>query len=437
MMQIGNIGFGGQGRAPGPNFGGNRRDNQLKGAEDANPLHRRINAEVVCRRKRVNPASLDTLGEALVSIDRQFVFGLKAEQKMKWLGLALTQASIGEIEPSDLYPLLSSSRFVEGVTPKVGAKLSRTLAAQLGLFSGKQQKFLSEKADISTRFGMLEVAPVKQVKATVSGKEDAMLASIRAFVRNKQTERGEREDEPVASVGVESLGPLGVAAMEIAAEGHADAELKDPAEQTVPPSKKITKEADKKRRRSSSSSPSVKRRKASKGKSSDSSSSRPSSERKRTRKNDDAKIAPKDKTKDAKRRPRSPRAKRKRQRPSSSEVKSKERRKRPTAKLSKSRASTRSRSSSDSKRRRARSKVAKSKRCRSRSKDRGTDAKAKRRKQSHSCSSNSSSSASSRCPRKTKTPTAGQKKHQTNKEKKRSGGQTKGSKHRSSSSSDS
>lgn len=186
--------------------------NDREDPRDANPMYKRLPAEVVSRRRHHEVVSTD--GEDLVSVDRKAVFVLKPEQRLKWLAKALRQVEEGRLRPSDLYDVVSSSRFADNIPPKVGKKMGKALREQIGVFTGKQQKFLSEQAEITARFGAQPAkassVPVSDSATPVSKEGDAggnnidvdeMMARCRAFVRDKQRERGERvdgEEEPVA-----------------------------------------------------------------------------------------------------------------------------------------------------------------------------------------------------------------------------------------------
>jgi len=170
--------------------------NDREDPRDANPMYRRLPAEVVSRRRHREATGID--GEDL--INRKAVFVLKPEQRLKWLTKALRQAEDGRMRPSDLFNVVSSSRFADNLPPKLGKKMGRALCEQLSLFTGKQQRFLAEQAAINTRFGGVANGSITAVtgpgppagRTAAVTDPDEIMARCRAFVRDKQRERGER-----------------------------------------------------------------------------------------------------------------------------------------------------------------------------------------------------------------------------------------------------
>merc|ERR1740117_117546 len=112
-------------------------------------MFKRLPAEIVSRRKHAAVAQVSE-GDEVVSMDRKSVFILKPELRLKWLTKALKQAAEGKVKPGDLYDVTASSRFAENLPPKVGRKMGRLLKEQVGIFTGKQQKYLQEQAEIIT-----------------------------------------------------------------------------------------------------------------------------------------------------------------------------------------------------------------------------------------------------------------------------------------------
>eukprot|EP00420_Gonyaulax_spinifera_P005252 CAMPEP_0197940652 /NCGR_PEP_ID=MMETSP1439-20131203/121604_1 /TAXON_ID=66791 /ORGANISM="Gonyaulax spinifera, Strain CCMP409" /LENGTH=175 /DNA_ID=CAMNT_0043563831 /DNA_START=70 /DNA_END=594 /DNA_ORIENTATION=+ len=163
------------------------------GPEDANPLNRRLPAEVVSRRRRPEPAAVEAAEDVPVTVERKSVFGLKAAQREKWLKKALKQAADNQIRASDLYDVIASTRFVDDIPYKMGQKMARAVRQQLNLFSGKQQRFLSADAALVKKFGDAEPeaeekaedvqAKEKEASAEVSNQMEEMMARCRAFVR--------------------------------------------------------------------------------------------------------------------------------------------------------------------------------------------------------------------------------------------------------------
>lgn len=186
------------------------------GPEDANPLNRRIPAEVVSRRRRT-PAAGE--GEDDVSLDRKSVFALKPPQRAKWLAKALKGVADSVLRASDVYDLVANSRFVEDVPYKLGKNMARTVQQQLTLFSAKQQRFLVTEAALGQKFGMTpeeekELEVSVDVKANDGTADDSMqmedmMARCRAFVREKNMIGGDvvAEDAPATATDLGDSAP--------------------------------------------------------------------------------------------------------------------------------------------------------------------------------------------------------------------------------------
>lgn len=164
------------------------KPNDRKDPRDANPMFKRLPAEVVSRRKQVQVMNNDD--DEAVSLDRKAVFVLKPELRAKWLSKALKQAVDGKLRPNELYDVVASSRFAENLTPKVGRKMGRALRDQVSIFTSKQQKFIIEQAEIVTRFGVVQEESKDEDKKDSKKMSaiDEMMARVNAFVNAKQSE---------------------------------------------------------------------------------------------------------------------------------------------------------------------------------------------------------------------------------------------------------
>jgi len=170
--------------------------NDRKDPRDCNPMFKRLPAEVVARRQHREPAAMTESEE--VSMDRKAVFILKPELRLKWLMKALKQAIDGKVKTSDLYDVVAGNRFAENVTPKIGRKMCRALKEQVAIFTGRQQKFLIEQAEIVTRFAVPDrPKPDEEDKAS---SMDEMMARVAAFVSEKEKEKAKGDDVPVPAV---------------------------------------------------------------------------------------------------------------------------------------------------------------------------------------------------------------------------------------------
>uniref|UniRef100_A0A7S1AFL3 Uncharacterized protein n=1 Tax=Noctiluca scintillans TaxID=2966 RepID=A0A7S1AFL3_NOCSC len=173
-----------------------------KNLNDANPMKRRVPAESISRRRRVEPQPPEK--DAVLTVDRKAIFVMKPDQRAKWLIKALKQASEGRIRTSDLYDVIVSTRFIEDVPVRAGRKMERAVREQLSLFSGKQQRFLSSEAAITVKFGQqADDAPGQADEAPgvteqAESRAEEMMARCRDFVREKMVERGELGSAPSA-----------------------------------------------------------------------------------------------------------------------------------------------------------------------------------------------------------------------------------------------
>lgn len=192
---------------PGVPMSGRSSRRRPDGPEDANPLNRRLPAEVVSRRRRVAlPTAVEAAEDAPVTLDRKAVFALKPPQREKWLKKALKQVADSQIRSSDLYDVIASTRFAEDIPYKLGQKMARAVQQQLSLFSGKQQRFLSAEATLVLKFGKAAQQGADASEAPGNGwaapeagvvaappqtSAEEMMARCRAFVRERMQERGE------------------------------------------------------------------------------------------------------------------------------------------------------------------------------------------------------------------------------------------------------
>eukprot|EP00927_Polykrikos_kofoidii_P013838 TRINITY_DN1600_c0_g2_i1.p1 TRINITY_DN1600_c0_g2~~TRINITY_DN1600_c0_g2_i1.p1 ORF type:complete len:409 (+),score=81.07 TRINITY_DN1600_c0_g2_i1:144-1370(+) len=121
--------------------------------EDANPMNRRLPAEVVTRRRReVKRAEEKVVDEVIV--DLKVALGLKPEARLKWLSKACRMADEGRTTATELYDVVSSRKFVTGMQWKVGRKALATVQENFAIFSEKQQRYLrSEEWAVNAHFG--------------------------------------------------------------------------------------------------------------------------------------------------------------------------------------------------------------------------------------------------------------------------------------------
>mmetsp|Transcript_48014 Transcript_48014/g.139054 ORF Transcript_48014/g.139054 Transcript_48014/m.139054 type:complete len:408 (-) Transcript_48014:99-1322(-) len=121
--------------------------------EDANPLNRRLPAEVVTRRRR-EAKKVEEKPVDEVRVDLKTALSLKPEGRCKWLGKACKMAEEGRASTTDLYSIVSSRKFTAGINPKIGRRMMDIVRENLGIFSDKQQRHLkSEEWVMGATFG--------------------------------------------------------------------------------------------------------------------------------------------------------------------------------------------------------------------------------------------------------------------------------------------
>lgn len=118
--------------------------------DDANPLNRRLPAEVVSRRRPEKKKVPEE--EAPLETDRGQVLALKPEQRVKWLSKALQKGQEGKVAITTLYDIISHTKFGQGVSDNQGKKMFKFVRANLSLFSQKQQRFLEGESKLAKDF---------------------------------------------------------------------------------------------------------------------------------------------------------------------------------------------------------------------------------------------------------------------------------------------
>lgn len=120
-------------------------------ASDANPMHRRIPAEVVSRRKPqasrrgAEPTKKKEEEQEEVIIDLKAATSLKPESRPTWLRKACKMVHDGKGSSTELYNIVVSRKFAAGLPDRVARRLVETIKDSLDLFSDKQRRYLSSK----------------------------------------------------------------------------------------------------------------------------------------------------------------------------------------------------------------------------------------------------------------------------------------------------
>mmetsp|Transcript_131758 Transcript_131758/g.409583 ORF Transcript_131758/g.409583 Transcript_131758/m.409583 type:complete len:305 (+) Transcript_131758:173-1087(+) len=117
--------------------------------DDANPLNRRLPAEVVSRRRKVEKVEKK---EPPLETDRAQVLAMKPEHRLKWLSKALQKCQEGKVPPNTVFDIATHARFTADATDKIGAKMFRIVRANLQLFSSKQQRYLESECQLVQMF---------------------------------------------------------------------------------------------------------------------------------------------------------------------------------------------------------------------------------------------------------------------------------------------
>lgn len=187
----------------------------LPSGEDANPLNRRLPAEIVSRRRpNARGQKTEERLQEEVEMDMKAVLALKAEARPKWLAKACKMAEDGRTSVGELYNIVSSRKFAAGLPTRIGRKLASLLRDNLELFSDKQQRYLKSKeclliagysADGEGRNGLPNGSNIdkagqdavveEQDSVDAAARMEEMMARCRAFVREKATTFEDRAAE--------------------------------------------------------------------------------------------------------------------------------------------------------------------------------------------------------------------------------------------------
>lgn len=122
--------------------------------EDANPLHKRLPAEVVTRKRRPEAKQVDEKPVDEVKVDFKTAIALKPDARPKWLTKACKMADENRASTTELYNIITSRKFLGGLPGKIGRRLRDITHENLGLFSDKQQRHLkSDDWILNAKYG--------------------------------------------------------------------------------------------------------------------------------------------------------------------------------------------------------------------------------------------------------------------------------------------
>eukprot|EP00927_Polykrikos_kofoidii_P039135 TRINITY_DN33563_c0_g1_i1.p1 TRINITY_DN33563_c0_g1~~TRINITY_DN33563_c0_g1_i1.p1 ORF type:complete len:389 (+),score=88.97 TRINITY_DN33563_c0_g1_i1:140-1306(+) len=151
-------------------------------ASDANPMHRRIPAEVVSRRIRPTkkPPHEPEKDPDEVVVDLKTATNLKPEARSKWLSKAFKMVTDGNAPSTDLYNILVSRRFASGVHERVARKLVSVIKENLSVFSDKQRRYLeSNDCPLMTSLSMRDEVEAEELAVNVAAVDASAAAAAR------------------------------------------------------------------------------------------------------------------------------------------------------------------------------------------------------------------------------------------------------------------
>lgn len=190
---------------------------------DANPLHRRLPAEIISRRvhkeKKVPGLPRENAYEEVI-VDQKTAVTLKPDARPKWLLKACKMTLEGKASSTELYNIVVSRRFSAGLPERIGRKMANIVQANLTLFSDKQRRHLCS-SEFQLNAHMAEAADevdedLEGLRAEIRSREarenpqessrekkvaakevksEAMLATCRAFVREQADTFEDRRKE--------------------------------------------------------------------------------------------------------------------------------------------------------------------------------------------------------------------------------------------------
>jgi len=147
--------------------------------EDANPLNRRLPAEVVTRQKREVKKIVENNDE--VQVDLKTALSLKPEARVKWLSKALRMVEDKRANSTELYDIVSNRKFCATMHTRNSQKLRGLILDNLSIFSEKQRRFLRSE----------EWAPNKLFEDEDAKAEPEDESKLSPSVRDDRPERPE------------------------------------------------------------------------------------------------------------------------------------------------------------------------------------------------------------------------------------------------------
>lgn len=184
-------------------------------ASDANPMHRRIPAEVVSRRAYAKkpPQERDKFFDDVI-VDLKAAIVLKPDARPKWLGKACKMVMEGRASSTDLFDIIVSRKFASGLPERVRRKLMSIIMESRGIFSDNQQRYLgSSESPLTSQLPTREVAGDADGEDVGMGKDSSVVEedmverhndsshNHRTFSEVQQTDRTTQERQEIAEEG--------------------------------------------------------------------------------------------------------------------------------------------------------------------------------------------------------------------------------------------
>jgi len=162
--------------------------------EDANPLNRRLPAEVVTRQRKVTKAPVQDKPPEDVQVDLRTALALKPDARPKWLSKAFKMAEEGKASRTELYDILTSRKFAAGLPQKVGRKLHVIAIENAEMFSEKQQRYFRSDEWVLSKFMEDKAADEEEEKE--AAERETMREQIEADKRGDVPKPEKKRDTP-------------------------------------------------------------------------------------------------------------------------------------------------------------------------------------------------------------------------------------------------
>lgn len=126
----------------------------LPSGEDANPLNKRLPAEVISRRRAPEKKKVEDKNPEEVQVDLRTACSLRPDARLKWLGRACKMAEEGKASVTELFDIVSSRKFAAGLPSKVARRIVACVHEYSELFSEKQARHLkSDEWALNAHYG--------------------------------------------------------------------------------------------------------------------------------------------------------------------------------------------------------------------------------------------------------------------------------------------